>query len=131
MTKNLKLFTFFCVIWALVYTSVLYRLIETGKPLTLSLMSWFVVLTVVLTSVERELLKRDNQRKVRYHLPLRYSILSAITSSAVSAIWILAWKQEIWSVLILWIVSILVILGIAASISKERIKSIRIKDLFK
>ncbi|NEW09905.1 hypothetical protein GK047_28890 [Paenibacillus sp. SYP-B3998] len=94
-------------------------------------MSCFIVFTVVLTSIERALLKRDEQRKVRYNLPLRYSVISVIASIAVCAIWILAWRQEIWLVLASWAVSILIVLGITSFISRRRIKSIRIKDLFK
>src|SRR4051812_43692890 len=95
MTKNLKWFAFISIVWVGIYSMVLLRIIHSVHSPTSLMTSWFMVFSFVLASIEKGLLSRDDQRQVRYNLSLRYTLIAAIASCAVTAIWILSWRNDI------------------------------------
>jgi len=81
MTKNLKLFTVISVLWAIPYYLAMHSLLSTAHsgPLT----SVTILFVVVLSTIQRNLMDRDDRHDVRYDLELRYAIVSMVASSVV------------------------------------------------
>ena len=131
MTRRLKLFALCAAVWSVAYFVLLSRmLLRTGTP-SATLVSAFVVFTVVLSSLEEYFKRGDDQRPVRYNLPLRYSVVAALASAVVTAAWALAWRRDGWLVLALGTASALVVLSVARMSTRGRIKAYSKEDLFR
>jgi asparagine N-glycosylation enzyme membrane subunit Stt3 len=130
MTRHLKLFALCACIWSGVWLVPLYRMLHGAAAPSSTLVSSFVVFTVVLSSLEQHLRARDDQRDVRYNLPLRYSVVAAAASSLLTAGWALAWRGSVWFVVALGAASVLVILVVAHLTTRNRIKAYTKDDLF-
>jgi asparagine N-glycosylation enzyme membrane subunit Stt3 len=130
MTRPLKLFALCATLWAAVYFVVLHRAFRQETPPPSNVVSFFVVFTVVLSSLETGFRNRDDQRAVRYSLPVRYSSVAAIASGLVASGWALAWPGQWWLALLLALASILATVVVARWTTRGRIKAYTKEDLF-
>ena len=131
MTRCLKLFALCASVWSAICFVLLYEMLRRAATPGAPLVSSFVVFTVILSSLEQHFRARDDQRQVRYNLPLRYSVVAAAASSIVTAGWALAWPRSGWLVLALGVSSVLAILLVARLGAGGRIKAYTKDDLFR
>jgi uncharacterized membrane protein YfcA len=131
MTRNLKWFTLSAGIWAALYFTALFAILQQTHAPSAALLSNCVVFTAVLSSLEGYFRRRDDPRLVRYDLTLSYSVVAAAASAIVTAGWVLAWRRDPLLVLALGLASILVILAVAYLRTRGRIKGYSKDELFR
>ncbi len=131
MTKNLKHFLIFSIIWAAAFLAALLFGIHRDQATSSVYLSFFVVFVVVQTSVQRYLADHDSQRATRINLPACYAVISASASLIVTCGWLVAWRQSVWLVALAAIGSVIVVCLTAATINKGKIKATKKEDLFK
>lgn len=83
MTKNLKLFVGISVLWAIPYYLAMHSLLSGATAHSGPLSSVTILFVVLLSTIQRNLMDRDDRHDVRYDLELRYAIVSMVASSVV------------------------------------------------
>jgi MFS family permease len=131
MTRNLKLFALFSVVWSIPFFMVLHWMLfnpESRGPIMLLASP---IYGIGFSVAGHHLGKRDDQSKVRYGLGIRYGLTSTIASILVAGVWIVGWRHNhSWELLVYGIILVLG-LGVAYILSKNSIKSIPKQKLFK
>jgi hypothetical protein len=130
MTRNLKRFALWAVGWAAAYLGLLYASLHGWSAPREAVISLFVVFTVVLVSLETHYRRSDDQRSVRFSLPVAYSLVSASASALVVSGWALAWRDNLALVGFLGAAAVAVILILGALATKNRIKAYSKEQLF-
>ena len=130
MTRNLKIYTLFCILWSLLFFTGLNW--GTALPEERGLFIGVFALTYGLGFALLGYLlgKNDDDSKVRYGLSQAYSATSNFTSAIIGGVWVVFFKREdLWS-LVLYSVGIAVLLAIGVYNYKKSIKGMKNKDLF-
>jgi hypothetical protein len=130
MTRNLKLFTIFSIVWPLPFLLVLhwalYDLDKRGPVLFVS----SIILGIGFSIAGKQLGKRDDQSKVRYNLAARYILVSSLIPTLEVILLIIGWqKDQSWR-LYPAIASILFTFLIIYLFSRNSIKGMRKGKLF-
>lgn len=131
MTRNLKLFALFSLIWSVAFFSILHWALFDPEN------RWPTILTAAISyglgfALMGFLLgKNDLLRHTRRNLGLWYYGVSQIASLLVGGIWILFWKAEEIETLTIMSVIFAFFLAVAALTSRKKIKGIEKEKLFK
>src|SRR5437773_12023351 len=112
MTKNLKLFAICTTLWTIVYSAILYNLLQTTTTPDSSMVALFVLFTVLLSGSEKYFSSRDDKRKVRYNLSLRYSVIAALASVIATSFWAIVWQHNMFVVLVVGVLGSVIVLAI-------------------
>jgi predicted MFS family arabinose efflux permease len=131
MTRNLKRYAFFSVIWSLLFFTALNwgtAAAEQRGP--------YILLAAVVYGVGFALMggflgKRDDESKVRYSLGQAYSAVSNLASAAIGGVWIVLFRPEqLWQfALYSAVIAAIFIIGIVNY--RRSIKGMSNKDLFR
>jgi hypothetical protein len=130
MTRNLKRFVLWAIAWTAAYFSLLYASLHGWSAPREMVFSFFVVFTVVLVSLETHYRRTDDQRAVRFSLPVAYTLVSASASALVVSGWALAWRDNFALVGLLGIAAVALILILGAVATRNRIKAYSKEQLF-
>lgn len=130
LTKNLKLYLLFCIVWSLLFfTALNYALLMPEQRWPLVVIS-ALVYGVGFWIVGYMLGKRDDQSKVRYGLEDAYSATSNISSAIIGGLWILFFKLESAWALVIYFLIIVTVAFIGYSKYRKSIKGMKNKELF-
>jgi hypothetical protein len=99
MTRNLKLYALFCVLWSVPFFMVLHWMLfnpETRGPIMLLAGP---IYGIGFGLAGAWLGSRDSQRAVRYSLGSRYGMTSSVISALAGTIWMVCWRREyLWTI---------------------------------
>ncbi len=131
MTRNLKLFAIFSFLWSIPYFVFLnWTLYSPDKRGVLMLPIYFIF-GAGFSIAGHRLGKREDQHKVRYSFGIRYATTAVIVSTLVGVAWVAFWQpHHIWW-LVSYIANVVVFLIIVYVYSRQSIKGIPKKELFK
>lgn len=130
MTRNLKIFLTFCLLWAAIFFAILINGLKNHQATSGAYLSWFVVFVVVQSSVQRYLASHDSQRASRINLPAWYACISAAASLVVTCGWIMVWHNNIGLAIAAAAGSVATVCITAFTMSKGRLKASKKEDLF-
>ena len=131
MTQKLKLYSALGAIWAAAYAAALYPLARRTPMNAGAVGAVAVLFTVGLTSLEAACLQREDVQATRGNLRVRYSVVSVVASSLVTALWALVWQHRTVAFLAVEAVTACVLVGVAAAADRGRIKGIEKHKLFR
>lgn len=132
MTRNLKLFILFSLLWSVPFYTAL-NWVQADEATRGPWMLLFSTLYGVGFSIAgKQLGKHDDQSRVRYSLGIRYGFASLLSSALVGVIWVIVWKpSQLQSFVLYFGTSIIIGLAIASYLSRHGIKGMPKKELFK
>lgn len=131
MTKHLKLLAAFSVVWSVAFFSVLHWCLFAPEERWLVIAVAATVYGLGFGLAGWVLGKRDSQRKVRYDLGWRYSMTSTVISFMVGSLWVVWFRPEAWTSLVIYLLITAVIQLPHFFASRASIKGIEKKELFK
>src|SRR5579862_1873859 len=93
MTKNLKLFTLFCLVWSVPFYAFLQTITvsQDGNLLILAVACILYAIGFAITSTY--LGNRDSARDARFALPVRYGVTATLSSMLMGGIWLAGWQS--------------------------------------
>lgn len=130
MTRNLKAYLVFSIIWSVLFFAVL------GWGIANSAERWPYILLAAVTYgggfglVGYYFGKRDDQSRVRYSLGDAYGATSNLTSAVIGSIWIVLFRPgDAWTVAIyLLLMAVVAVLGLIKY--RKSIKGMKNTELF-
>lgn len=132
MTRNLKLFILFSLLWSVPFFAVLnwVQADESARGPWMLLFSTLYGLGFAIAG--KQLGKKDDQHKVRYSLGIRYGFASLLASAFVGSIWIIFWHpDQLGSFAFSYITAVIIGLAIAYYLSRKGIKGVPKREIFK
>ena len=130
MTRNLKRFAAFSALWTVPYFAAMHSLLLGSTAHTGPMTSVTILFVVLLSTVQRNLMDRDDRHAVRYDLDLRYAIVSVIASSAVFLIWAFAVPSHAVALLVGNAFAAVVLITVNYFTGRSRIKGMSNEELF-
>ena len=131
MTKPLKIYSLLSLVWVIVYCVALYPAAHQTPMDVTAVSSLAVLFTLALTSLEGAYLKLEDATSTRGNIRFKYSLVSIIASTLVTAIWLLVWQHNVLLFAAAAIVTAAVLTGTALLVDRKRIKGIAKHNLFK
>jgi len=132
MTKNLKLFTAFSVLWTIPYFAAMHWLLMGSGVQSGPMTSVTILFVVLLSTVQRNLMDRDDRHDVRYDLELRYALVSIVASSVVFlSTWAFAAPSHGVAMLIGNVFAMVVLTVVNYLHGRSRIKGMSNEELFR
>lgn len=132
MTRNLKLFILFSLLWSIPFFVALNWVQADSNSRGPWMLLFSTVYGVGFSIVAKNLGKRDDQHKVRYSLGVRYGFASLLASAFVGSIWIILWQpDQLGSFAFSYITAVIIGLAIAYYLSRKGIKGMPKKEIFK
>jgi len=130
MTKNLKLFAVISVLWAIPYYLAMHSLLSAvhSGPIT----SVTILFVVLLSTIQRNLMDRDDRHGVRYDLELRYAVVAMVASTVVFvSTWAFAAPSLVLPMLLGNALAMVVLTVVNYLHGRSRIKGMSNEELFR
>ena len=122
MTKNLKIFTLFSFLWSIPYFMVLNWMLYDSNKRGIVMLPTYLVFGAGFSIAGQKLGKRDDQRKVRYSIWVRYVTVAVISSAIVGGIWVAIWQRNRAWWLLSYVVNVAAFLVVIYIYSRRSIK---------
>jgi uncharacterized membrane protein YeaQ/YmgE (transglycosylase-associated protein family) len=129
MTRNLKLFTLFSVIWSIPFFIMLEWVLQNPDTRGPLMLLTSLIFGIGFSIVGKQLGKKE--KPVRYALGLRYGLIAGVIPSVLGAIWVLGWHGNQINYLLSYIGAIVLCILIYYVLNQKTIKGITKKELFK
>ena len=129
MTRQLRQFASFSLLWTVVYALMIYSFVRRGVAAG-ALVSVATLFTIALSTAETSWRRHDDQRRVRYSLNLRYTLVTIVASSLGTAVWTLGFQHNGWLFLLIEIGTVVALVGAHLLVDRTRIKGMSRQQLF-
>jgi hypothetical protein len=131
MTRNLKRFVVFSILWTVPYFAAMHSLLLGSGVHSGPMTSVTILFVVLLSTVQRNLMDRDDRRAVRYDLDLRYAIVAVMASSVVFLVWVFAVPSHAVALLMGNAFAAAVLIAVNYFHGRSRIKGMSNEELFR
>jgi hypothetical protein len=130
MTRNLKLFMLFSVVWSVPFFAVLEWMLQnpnTRGPL----MPFASIAYGIGFSIAGRYFGRKEDKVSRAPIGLRYGLFAGLIASAMGLLWALIWHRDHVSYIVSYLIAISLCFVIYFVLAKLTYKGITKKELFK
>lgn len=131
MTRNLKLYAIFSILWSVAFFACLQVLLADPQKYSLLLTVTAFTYALGFALVGWLLSKTDDQSRVRYSLSWRYSLISTIASFVIGAGWVVLFRPSAWPSLVIYLLIASLFLMPEHLSERRSIKGVTKRELFK
>jgi hypothetical protein len=131
MTKNLKLFSLFCLLWSTLFYSILQWVSLNQDARVIPEIVATIVYTIGFGVVGTYLGKGDSIRDVRFALSVWYGVIAVLIPVAVGAIWLVGWQAGDRVTPFVFAFFTVLALSTGYLLSRNKIKDMSKEELFR